>query len=72
MKYISSYLPTTKLDTKKSKAKSKKQTRVFMVSKLFSNVIDKSYSENLLQWWINNALNLKIKKLRMIETKWTI
>ena len=26
------YLPTTKLDTKKSKAKSKKQTRVFMVS----------------------------------------
>ena len=53
IKYVSSHLLTTKLDTKKSKTKWKKQIVTFVISKLFPNVTGKSCFKSSLQWWVN-------------------
>ena len=58
IKFISSYLLTTRLDTKKSKTKWKKQIVASVVSKTVLKCNRwKSCFKSLLQWWISNPMN---------------
>ena len=57
IKYISSYLLTAKLNSKKIKP-NERNKRAFVISKIFSNIIDKSCLKNSLHPELKNQETL--------------